>query len=66
MFVLILVYGGVQKKSLLGLRQEHKFSIKTVELIWSFGMKARASGRAGIEGTLRGPRGPKGTKSCQI
>ena len=60
------------KKALLGegvgvgLRQEHKFSIKTVELIWIFGMKARASGRAGIEGTLRGPRGPKGTKSCQI
>ena len=32
---------------------------KALEVIWIFLAGGRAGGRAGIEGTLRGPRGPK-------
>ena len=32
---------------------------KALEVIWTFLAGGRVDGRAGIEGTLRGPRGPK-------
>jgi len=39
---------------------------KAVEVIWIFSAGRDGTGRAGIEGTIRGPRGPKKKKKSLI